>query len=731
MTALPIRKTVWKHYQWAVFIALAGCWLVPASALHRPQAMAADPAMISVPAAAGCTSDRRMPLASPVVLANVLYTAFPDGSLPQTEEETAGGRMAAVRIYDPEIPDQPLTGDQILWEVGQALAAGDPDKRRIWFADAGAMKPFTVQTVTARMLALDTKDCGANALRCDFNSDGENDSDDLEHLIRWVRQPHRAGDGKQRDWPLGSVDQSVPALMIPPQAPDGWSGFQVEELQRRSFRRFSAVHRERRTVLFVGSADGLLHAIDAGSFRWGDNPATPDIVEQGGHFRWEPTAADAPDYCFAYDGSCPNYGTGRELWAFIPSNLLPRLKYHLVDGGIPASMNASPAIADVYLDSDGDGIADTWRTVLLSAQGSEGDGVFCLDVTDPHRPVLMWEHTAAELARRKTPPAVVRIGRILDRRTGRPRWAAFLVSAATEATRQFPAVLIFDISTGRPLERIVLDAAADRNGDGLLQADELTGGRDGVAGSRPAIVDSDGNGLIDRIYVSSDKGLVYKVVLTDQPGRGAAGITHCVLNTDFTAADGRMVAPGQRYQPVIVSPTVITDDKWVTDEEGQSRVWIFFGTAAGTGGKEGSPSDGHRNYFFAYTDDAGKNDCRPQRHQLQWFIELDAGQHLPTEAFAAAGRVYFGAASTAHPQTCGNTGRSEAESGHLVAVDLDGTVLLERSIPEVLSAPLVQDRHLYLTLPGGPLSFGAGVYNTASLSTGRVQVRIKAWQEVE
>ena len=63
--------------------------------------------------------------------------------------------MAAVRIYDPELPNETLTGDQVLWEAGQILTAVDPDERRILFAQDGVLKPFTTGTVTAQMLALE------------------------------------------------------------------------------------------------------------------------------------------------------------------------------------------------------------------------------------------------------------------------------------------------------------------------------------------------------------------------------------------------------------------------------------------------------------------------------------------------------------------------------------------------------------------------------------------------
>ena len=699
--------------------------------LQSPAAMAAESTVAVGRSVVDCTPEKITSRASPVVLANVLYTAVLPGSKPHIGDRPPGGRMAAVRIYDPEVPDQTLTGDQVLWEVGQVLAAGDPDERRILFAKAGALTPFTPQTVTTDVLALDENTNGSAAPDCDFTGDGSIDGDDVARLIQWVRRPLRKGAGKWEYWPLGAVDQSVPALVVPPRLTMVGPDPQQKDLSRQRYRRFSESHRNRRSVLFVGSADGLLHAIDAGSFRWGDNPDTAGIREQRGFFRWEPTAVDAQDYCFDYDGRCPNYGTGKELWAFIPSNLLPRLKYHLLSGGDPASMNASPAVADVNLDTDQDGMADTWRTVLVSSQGKAGNGMFCLDVTDPHRPVLMWEITADELLRRQVAPATVRIGRILDTATNRARWVVFVVSGTSGAVRHFPAVMIFDISTGRLLERIVLDATADINGDGQMQSHEQYFGSGGVAGSRPAIVDSDGNGMIDRIYVSTDKGLVYKILLPDQPGHLTAGIQHCVLNTDFVSADGHTVPVNSRFQPIQASPTVWNDVDGTTGADTKGRVWIFFGTGGVTHNEERLIEADQPNYLFAYTDDAGKMDCRPGRHALQWFIELAPGEHVLASAYTAAGQAYFATTTTLWSDPCGRLPAPAGEPGGMITVDLEGTVVFERSIPEILGPPLVEDMHLYITLPGGPLSLGAGVYNHPLSSTGRPKARIKAWQEID
>ena len=54
---------------------------------------------------------------------------------------------------------------------------------------------------------------------------------------------------------------------------------------RKGYREFRDDQADRRTVVYVGARDGMLHAFDAGAFRWGDNPCT-DVSENRGYFQW-------------------------------------------------------------------------------------------------------------------------------------------------------------------------------------------------------------------------------------------------------------------------------------------------------------------------------------------------------------------------------------------------------------------------------------------------------------
>src|SRR5262249_8681583 len=70
----------------------------------------------------------------------------------------------------------------------------------------------------------------------------------------------------------------------------------------------------RRRIAYVGANDGMLHAFNAGFFHRGDDPNTPKVEHS-----WYTTAPND-------NSSGPPLG--KELWAFIPSYLLPQLMWY-------------------------------------------------------------------------------------------------------------------------------------------------------------------------------------------------------------------------------------------------------------------------------------------------------------------------------------------------------------------------------------------------------------------
>jgi type IV pilus assembly protein PilY1 len=107
--------------------------------------------------------------------------------------------------------------------------------------------------------------------------------------------------------------------------------------------------RTRKKAIYAGANDGMLHAFDA--------------------------------------------TTGQELWAFIPTAVMPDL-WRLADARYDDNhryyVDGSPSVNDVY-----DGAR--WRTVLIGGLGGGGRGYYALDITDPDAPSLLWEFTDANM----------------------------------------------------------------------------------------------------------------------------------------------------------------------------------------------------------------------------------------------------------------------------------------------------------------------------------------------
>lgn len=610
------------------------------------------------------------------------------------------------------------------------------------YVATSALRPFIAANVSNGMLALDDSVIVPTGYRYDFDRDGlppslDNSATngDRAWLVNWVRgcDNWSSPTCTPKSWRLGAIDHSVPAVLTPPGTPEWYFGADVTTAERTGYNTFKGNLQTRPTVLFVGSRDGMVHAFDAGKFRWGDNPDTPTIKENRGYFLWEGTP------------KVPNYGSGGELWAFIPASLLPRLKNNRLMVDDQAFVDASAALADVRFDRTGLLAADcaarggslegalcknVWSTLLLMAQGNGGDSIFCLDVTDPLTPRFLWEFADPELFRSRSSPAVGQIGRI--RVDGVPRWASFFASGKTYNSGLYPSIYVIDVANGSVIDRIFLDS--DPAGIG------------GVPSGQPALVDSDGNGYVDRIYVGTDKGRLYKVNLSDKPDAFWATRSVVVINGDFVDEDGDLddqgnrvqteVPVAQRWHPIYASPTVVVDNIYDVSGAISYRIRIFFGTGDSPYFDEDINTANTTYHFFAYVDEAPKLSqdpglaADPGQVKLDWFYALPAGQRVFASAFASAGKVYFGTATSDTEDPCGGP-----NSGQTYVFDTTGAGAMQPTTiinsGDVTSTPLVSDRHLFVRTQSGMVMMGGGNFNNESRAAGVGQSQPRAWRELD
>ncbi len=227
-------------------------------------------------------------------------TVIPQRSnlLVTTELELPGfaGRLRGFRVYQPVGDSSKASGYRFdkdgtkLW-VSSTPAAGS---RNIFTAlPDGTMVAFTTanQAVLSPYLA----------------------TSDAAGLISYVRAQ-----------PLGAFVGSTPAIMDPPS---------LDPPPDPDYPAFAVANKGRRTLIFAGANDGMMHAFDARS--------------------------------------------GVEVWAFIPFNLLPKLKALPEGQSLDAFryfVDSSAKVSDVKVDG-------AWRTYLIFGEGPGGTFYQTLDVT--------------------------------------------------------------------------------------------------------------------------------------------------------------------------------------------------------------------------------------------------------------------------------------------------------------------------------------------------------------
>lgn len=332
-------------------------------------------------------------------------------------------------------------------------------------------------------------------------------NNDNAGLIDFIR-------GEGRDWKLGDINHSNP-IVGPPEEDSVKMG--------PGYSDFKDAWKDRPPMMYVGSNDGMVHCFDV--------------------------------------------RTGEEQWAYIPYNLLPKLKNQwAVD---PATgeryyahdtyIDGSPVVHDVYIDADRDG-AKEWITMLLCGQGpgkgsTVGGGLnyyFALDVTDPADPRPLWEFTDTYLGETWSTPLIGKI-----KKNGLDTWAAFMGSgysnnpSVANMGRVFYAVTLEDgMAFWSFLARDVDTKNKWPNKVNIPNA--MPGAPNGV--------DLDQDGFLDIVYISDLDGRIWKINVRTDWVRSSSW-SETAFYTD-----------ANNY-PIITKPAV-----WVNAVTGMPLPRIYFGT---------------------------------------------------------------------------------------------------------------------------------------------------------
>lgn len=337
-----------------------------------------------------------------------------------------------------------------LWRAGKSLWSRPASDRTIYVNDPtvattqGSRIVFGASNLAKLKPYLDVASVDADATNVINYTLGD--------YITGYRDKRVTIGGTTNVWKLGDIIGSSPRMLTPVSV----NTYNLAEggYRDKSYDMFvnSAGYKERNLAI-AGSNDGILHAFKTGKNTVGSSGFLSELKNG--------------------DNSTPVTDLGKELWGFVPKNVLPYLKHlgnpnyshlyyinstpYFIDASIAdvdkqcsndplkgcsvdtdCGTYGSPAptcstITPVCTGSNCPKIDKSWRTVMIGSMGlggatrdssvsctdcvktpasSSGIGYssyFALDVTDPANPLLLWEFSNPRLGFSTVGPAVMRI----------------------------------------------------------------------------------------------------------------------------------------------------------------------------------------------------------------------------------------------------------------------------------------------------------------------------------
>ncbi|MBN1626082.1 MAG: hypothetical protein JW944_06110 [Deltaproteobacteria bacterium] len=346
--------------------------------------------------------------------------------------------------------DEELEIDDItpIWEGARQLSERNPDNRDIFtyldtddddVVDEGEITDFSIAYSSSIMPYLGVKDSSWSEIGSDEDLRAQN-------IVNYIRgtdiTEFRTRTLDNKVWKLGDIIHSTPVSVSKPM--DNYHIIYGDEYYGTYYKN----NLNRETVIYVGANDGMLHAFTSGVY-------DPDTKKY-----------EMPD------GATETFGD--ELWAYIPQALLPHLKW-LADPDYTHVfyVDLKPKVFDARIDTDDNGIPDTWKTLLLLGLNLGGKAISAtgdfdydsgtsdttrtfsssytlLDITDPRDPDVLWERSYDDLELTTSFPAVIKVGLGVEE-----KWFAVFGSGPSEydgTSTKSGHVFVVDLSTGEPYQ---------------------------------------------------------------------------------------------------------------------------------------------------------------------------------------------------------------------------------------------------------------------------------------
>ena len=267
--------------------------------------------------------------------------------------------------------------------------------------------------------------------------------------------------------------------------------------------------------------------------------------------------------------------TGVELWAYIPSAVVPNL-YKLADAAYANNhqfyVDGPITVGDAY-----DGSA--WKTVLVGGLGRGGKAYFALDVTDPEDPKALWEFdTDASDSMGDDDLGYSYGNAILTKRSSDGKWVVIFASGYNNNASGGDSkgrLYVVDAFTGEKLNEFETDSAADPDVSGIAKINNW-------------VLDTLLDNVTRYVYGGDLGGSLWRFDLEETDEDEAAQL---LGKTSATAGN----------QPITVKPELAR----IKDSAGNYQRTIYFGTGRYLGFddlKPAAPSSAIAQAIYAVKD---------------------------------------------------------------------------------------------------------------------------------
>lgn len=333
--------------------------------------------------------------------------------------------------------------------------------------------------------------------------------------------------GEDREWRLGGINRASVAVVRKAGTPQWLSGSAIPITDKRSYSEFikQTENNDLPTRVLVGSEAGMLHMLDAGN--WIGKKCNP--------------LDEWADGCYLGDA----FGTGAEVWAVIPANLLDDIKYNYTGANsVSAKIDTTPVVSVVKYGSQ-------WKRIVVVAQGENGgtenghvgNRIWAMDITDVDNPIPLWTFTHSSMDSIIHPITLAWADF-----NGVPTWIVAFPSGSIPHPDNRARMIIREAYTGAPL----LSSAVGSLGESLTGA--------------PALVDRNQDGYVDLAIAATSEGKIIAQFLDDT----ARVLTKTVPNARFFLTPNVAATGDEKVVIVAVSgDNPLVDDDEIPDQPNQ------------------------------------------------------------------------------------------------------------------------------------------------------------------